>query len=112
MGMGIAFGYGRNGLLFGTGGNGTELRLVGTECAAAAHSGELGQHRRSGVETQGAGQGACTDRNPVPVPAGKCCRCRTACGGASGNAGTDGTAVGVGRGILLCSQGTAGGNAL
>ena len=52
MGMGIAFGYGRNGLLFGTGGNGTELRLAGTECAAAAHSGELGQHRRSGVETQ------------------------------------------------------------
>ena len=70
-GMGIAFGYGRNGLLFGTGGNGTELRLVGTECAAAAHSGELGQHRRSGVETQGAGQGACTDRNPVPVPSRK-----------------------------------------
>lgn len=70
MGMGIAFGYGRNGLLFGTGGNGTELRLAGTECAAAAHSGELGQHRRSGVETQGAGQGACTDRSPVPVPAG------------------------------------------
>lgn len=93
MGMGIAFGYGRNGLLFGTGGNGTELRLAGTECAAAAHSGELGQHRRSGVETQGAGQGACTDRSPVPVPAGKCCRCGTARSRASGNAGADSTAA-------------------
>ena len=101
-----------NGLLFGTGGNGTELRLAGTECAAAAHSGELGQHRRSGVETQGAGQGACTDRKPVSIPAGKCCRCGTARSRASGNAGADSTAAGVGRGIFLCSQGTAGGNAL